>query len=67
MGKDWYTSKTLWFGILSLIVALAGIFGFNEWQPTADVSGAITAIVAIINIVLRVYFTDKPLVLKRPK
>ena len=63
-SKKFYTSKTFWFNVLALLVGVAGVFGFNEFVPSAEVEGQIAAtgtlvaaLVPIINIFLR-FVTD---------
>lgn len=52
MKKPW-ESKTIIFFILSLLVAIAGLFGFAEFQPTAEMAQIITIVVSIAGIILR--------------
>ena len=59
--KSVLASKTVWFNLLAVIVIVAGAFGFNEFQPSAEVGQIAVAIVAIINMVLRVWFTREPI------
>jgi hypothetical protein len=58
MGKDWYKSKTLWFGILFGLVQVAGLLGFKTYQPNADTNEIVGIVVAIIIVVLRKLTTD---------
>jgi uncharacterized membrane protein len=59
MGKKWYQSKTLWFNIITLVIgvlaAVLGIVETKEWVI------AITAVIALGNGVLRIWFTDTPI------
>ena len=52
--------KTAIFFVLTLIVALAQIFGFADYQPTGDEAALIGALVSIAGITLR-YFTKTPI------
>lgn len=61
MTKQWWKSKTLWFNILALIVAVAAGLGFSEFQAEPWVGGVATAVVTVINLVLRLWFTDTKL------
>lgn len=48
MTKNWYTSKTLWTNVIGIaVIAVQGQYGFIV-DP-----GIQTAILAVINIVLR--------------
>lgn len=51
--KKWYLSKTLWFNILALIVAVASAFGYTGEVPEAW-QAFVPAIVAGVNILLRI-------------
>ncbi len=59
MPKKWYESKTLWFNILALVVAIAAAFGYTGELPP-EWSIFVPAIVAIINIALRIV-THQPI------
>ena len=59
-AKKWYLSKTFWFNGVALVVMVLGAFGYTgevpqEWGVYAP------AIVALVNLVLRSFFTEKPL------
>ena len=51
--KPWYASKTLWFNILFGLVAVAGLFGFADFEPTPQVTEIVAIVVAVINMILR--------------
>lgn len=59
-GKEWFRSKTLWFNILALAVAIAGVFGFGEYLPNVKWGEIIAIAVAIANLFLR-YWTSEPI------
>ncbi len=61
--KAFYESKTFWFNVLAALIAIAGIFGFGDFQPSKDVVEIIAVVVAAINIVLR-FLTKAPVGLK---
>lgn len=52
-GKALLSSKTFWFNLLTGIVAVAGFFGFGEFQPDPKVVEGIGILNMIGNIVLR--------------
>lgn len=60
-GKPWYESKTFWFNALALIVAVAAGFGFADFEPDQDVVTIASGLIAVINLALRLWFTDKKL------
>ena len=68
--KPFWQSKTFWFNLLLLVVAVANKFGFGDYVPTPahqmliDSSAVILA--ALINIVFR-FITDQGVSLSRPK
>lgn len=55
--KAWYASKTIWFNVvLSVLGVAAALQGsFPEWGIWL---GAVTT---IGNVILRIWFTDKPI------
>jgi hypothetical protein len=62
--KEFYLSKTFWFNVLALVLAVAGVFGFAEFVPSEDVQSGISAVsvlvaaaVPVANIILR-FLTD---------
>lgn len=57
--KFFLKSKTFWFNILALVTIIVGQFGFTEFKPDAWVGELGTAIVLIINIILRFRTTQK--------
>jgi hypothetical protein len=57
--KEWYLSKTFWFNVLAVIVAVAMAFGYTGEMPK-EWATFIPAIIAIINIILRLV-TRQPL------
>ena len=54
MGKDWYKSKTMWFGVLQLMaVALLKIFGVDLTDAVGQMAeGLVVAIVAVEGVVI---------------
>lgn len=56
--KKWYASKTFWFNLLALLVALASAFGFADFNPGPEVLVIASGIAAVVNLVLRLWFTD---------
>ena len=53
MSKHWLASKTLWFNGLAVLLSVWLSFGFGEFTPSPEASEISTALIAIINIVLR--------------
>ena len=51
--KKWYESKTIWFSILTVLIALAGLFGFADFHPSAQLLEFITLLVGVVNFILR--------------
>lgn len=60
MHKDWWTSKTLWFGLLYILTGVAGIFGFAEYQPTSQVVEIGSVVTGVVVILLRL-LTKQPI------
>lgn len=57
--KKWYQSKTIWFNLLTGLVAVAGVFGFAAFQPDQTTMEIIGVIVTAVNIALR-FVTKEP-------
>lgn len=62
--KNWYTSKTVWFAVLTVLIGIAGAFGFGEFVPDASTAQMIEAVtlivVGLVGILLR-YLTKEPI------
>ncbi len=64
-SKPFWASKTFWFNMLALAVAVATAFGYGDFQPSPDVQGLALGIVALINIILR-FVTTQKIYVRRP-
>jgi hypothetical protein len=51
--KKFFLSKTFWFNLLALAVAVASGFGFSMFEPDAFIIEYAAAIITVVNIVLR--------------
>jgi len=45
--------KTVTFFVLTALVAIAGMFGFYEWQPSGDQAELLAVILSVVGLVLR--------------
>lgn len=61
LGKPIYESKTFWFNILALLVAVAGSFGYADFAPATWVDQGVIVATALINIAIRVWGTKGPI------
>jgi predicted negative regulator of RcsB-dependent stress response len=59
-SKPFYQSKIFWFNALFVIVALAGYFGFTDYQPDANTSELAAVLISVINLFLR-FITKSPI------
>jgi hypothetical protein len=64
--KSWNESKTLWFSILYALLQVAGLFGYADYTPGADVSEWVGIGIAIIVAALR-FKTNKAVSLSASK
>ena len=46
--------KTVIFFGLTLVVSVAGLFGFADWLPTNQQSDIILAVVSLVGLMLRI-------------
>ena len=60
MDKNFWKSKTFYFGLLSIVIGVAGLFGFGDFVPGSDVIEWAEIINGLIVIGLRV-ITKVPL------
>ena len=63
MGKEFWKSKTFWFNVLALIVMVAEAFGYVDFIPDENMAEYATALVTIINVILR-FITKEPIKFK---
>jgi hypothetical protein len=59
VGKHWWESKTLWFNAITFILGVAAYATQNFSDPR--VLEALTLVTFVGNLVLRIWFTDKPI------
>lgn len=59
-AKPWYTSRTLWFNVVSLIVAVAGVLLDPKLALDPGIVTGATLAITIGNMVLRV-LTSQPI------
>ena len=64
-SKPFWESKTFWFNLLALAVAIATAFGYDRFKPSPDVERIALGIVAVANILLR-FLTNKGIHVRRP-
>lgn len=56
--KKLYESRTIIFFVLTLIVAIAGVFGFADFTPSGQEAEIVAIVISIVGLVLRM-FTSK--------
>jgi hypothetical protein len=59
--KAWYESKVVWVNLVATIAAVVDIVTQGALIPGAWVP-YLSAFVAVLNVVLRVWFTDTPII-----
>lgn len=52
-SKKWYTSKTVWFNILSGVVAICGVLAAPDAGISPKYASIFTTVVMVANIFLR--------------
>ncbi len=63
MDKKFYESKTFWFGALSVLVGVAGLFGFADFVPGDETVQWMEVVNGIVVIILR-FLTNKGISLR---
>jgi hypothetical protein len=58
--KKWYASKTFWFNVLALAVAVLENFGYTGVLPE-DWQVFVPVVVVLVNLVLRLFATKEPI------
>ncbi len=56
--KSVFRSKTFWFNVVFVLVTVANALGFAEFVPADDAQQIAVVVVAVVNLVLRLWFTD---------
>lgn len=59
MSKKWYESKTVWFNVVALIVAVAQYFGYKDFPPDPNIGAYALTIVTLANLILRAVTSKK--------
>lgn len=58
--KPWYTSKIVWVNVVATVAAVVDILTQGKLIPV-DTVPYLVSVVAILNVILRVWFTDTAL------
>jgi hypothetical protein len=58
-GKGALKSKLVWFGLLEVLIAVAGVVGFVEYNPSPEVISIAAGVAGLVTIVLRYVTTDR--------
>jgi hypothetical protein len=61
MGKAWYASKVIWFNVLVSLAAVLPLVADLVKQAAVKPEDIILLGVGVINVVLRIWFTDQPI------
>lgn len=60
MPKPWYASKIVWVNVVTTIALVVEVLTQGQLIPAVAIP-YIVAAVAVLNIMLRVWFTDQPI------
>jgi hypothetical protein len=65
--KSAWTSKINWTQAIAILAMLGTFLGFDlSGQDQADILAAIVAVQGVVTIIIRVFFTSKPIAAKVP-
>lgn len=61
--KEWYKSKTVWVNVLTFVLGVIAIFTSGEGAPlvSAQIMQWLFVGAAVVNLILRVWFTEQGL------
>lgn len=59
--KPWYTSLTIWFNLLAILLGVAMQFGFADFVAADWTNEVILLVVTAVNLALRVFRTNAPI------
>lgn len=60
-SKPWWASKTVWANVIAFVATISAAFGFDLGLDAETQGMVIAAVMAIVNVVLRLFFTTKPI------
>lgn len=60
-SKSFWTSKTLWFNLISLIITVAISVLDQQLITDPKVISIITLVITVGNTILRIFFTTQPI------
>jgi glycopeptide antibiotics resistance protein len=55
--KTWWQSKTVWLGIVTILIA--ALTQFTTLIESQDVKNAILGVIGLLNVILRVFSTSE--------
>lgn len=59
--KQWWLSKTVWLNVLLFVGGVATYFAAPEHDPALTMTSLSAAVVGVVNVALRVFFTAAPI------
>jgi len=59
-AKSIFKSRTFWFALLFALVNIAGLFGYQTYQPDAQTTEIVGVTVSVLVIILR-FLTKQPI------
>lgn len=51
--KALIASKTFWFGVLTIIIAIANLFGFADFIPSEGLLGIVGAVTIVLRLITK--------------
>jgi hypothetical protein len=60
-SKPFWQSKTVWLNVVLTLIGIATFLAVPKNDPALSVASIAAAAAGVLNVVLRVWFTDQPI------
>jgi hypothetical protein len=60
-SKPFWQSKTVWLNVVLTLIGIATFLAVPKNDPSLSVASIAAAAAGVLNVVLRIWFTDQPI------